>query len=58
MVPATEAVEQQILMRPVQVGIRQIDAGGAARPARRGIHRGAGRVAEQVQEIRVLRPLA
>ena len=53
-----ETVEQQVLVRPIQVGVRQVDARAAARAARGGIHRGAARVAEQVQKIRVLRPPA
>ncbi len=52
------AVEHEIVARPVEISVRQIDARAAARAARGRIYRGAAGIAKQIQEILVLRPVA
>ncbi len=54
---AAEAVEQQILPRPLEIGAGQIHARRAAGAAGGRVYGGAARVAEQIEEIRIPGPL-
>ncbi len=53
---SAETVEHEIFVRPIEIGIRQIDAGGAARAAGGGIDGRTARVAEQIQKIGAFEP--
>ena len=58
MLRAVEAVQHQVLLCPLQIGVRQIHARRAACPSGRGEYRRAAGVAEQVQEIGAAGPAA
>src|ERR1700681_4842199 len=51
-----ETVELEVLRRPVQIAIGQVDTDRAAHAAAGGVDRGARRIAEQIQKPRTTRP--
>ena len=53
-----EAVQHEIVVRPIEIGVRQIDAHAAACAAGGGVDRCAARITEQIEKIRILGPLA
>src|ERR1700692_2798545 len=57
MLRAIQAVELEVLRRPVQVAVRKVDAECAARPAAGRVDRGARRVTDQSQKARTARAL-
>jgi len=48
---AVEPVLAEVVARPVEVGLREIDRGRAPRAARRRVHAEGPRVREQVQDV-------
>ena len=47
---AGEAVQRHVAFGPVEVGVRHVDGGGAARPAGGGVQGGDPGVGEEVEE--------
>ena len=54
MLTAGQPVQTQVALRPLQIGARHVDRGGAARAAQPGVHAGAAGIGEEVEEIFIL----